>query len=235
MVSTSLLRLPEVLRRCAIGRSALYELVRRGEFPKPVKVQRRATAWVDAEVEAWIARASPSAPNVLRASRRLVAARTVDDLLARRPVPQARRSIVAFLDLEWQRQRGADIDLLLLAQALDWRKPMESRSFPHGCAMLCTPRRVDVRKFMTACAADAAALIADAFRRWHRLGVIPEVDRRVAAAEWQITHTPSPPPRARLGTLQSDTGPTPSTHITSGASRARWPPGWVQHPTLRPQ
>jgi prophage regulatory protein len=51
----ALLRLPAVLARTALSRSAMYALAQRGEFPKPVKVQRRASAWVEAEVDAWIA------------------------------------------------------------------------------------------------------------------------------------------------------------------------------------
>jgi prophage regulatory protein len=49
----SLLRCPEVLARVAIGRTALYELVKSRRFPRPVKVHS-GRRWVDAEVTRWI-------------------------------------------------------------------------------------------------------------------------------------------------------------------------------------
>jgi prophage regulatory protein len=54
-MSTQLLRLPAVLDRCAIGRSALYDMVAKGTFPKPIKVQKRSVAWLSQEVDAWVA------------------------------------------------------------------------------------------------------------------------------------------------------------------------------------
>lgn len=52
---TTLLRLPEVLSRTRLSRTRLYDMIDRGEFPKPAKIGLRAVAWVGAEVEAWIA------------------------------------------------------------------------------------------------------------------------------------------------------------------------------------
>ena len=49
-----LLRLPDVLVRVGISRSAVYELVQRGAFPRPVKLGTRCTAWVEREISAWI-------------------------------------------------------------------------------------------------------------------------------------------------------------------------------------
>ena len=51
---TTLLRLPEVLRRTGFGRSTLYKLVADGGFPKPLKLSVRASAWVESEVEGFI-------------------------------------------------------------------------------------------------------------------------------------------------------------------------------------
>lgn len=50
-----LLRLPEVQRRTGLTRSVVYELARRGEFPRPLKLTERSSAWVESEVQAWIA------------------------------------------------------------------------------------------------------------------------------------------------------------------------------------
>jgi len=49
-----LLRLPDVLGRVGISRSAIYELVQRGAFPQPVKLATRCTAWVESEIDGWV-------------------------------------------------------------------------------------------------------------------------------------------------------------------------------------
>ena len=54
-VTQKLIRLPEVRQRVPLSRSMIYLLVSRGEFPKPVSLGRRSVAWVEAEVEAWVA------------------------------------------------------------------------------------------------------------------------------------------------------------------------------------
>lgn len=49
-----LLRLPEVLRLCALGRSTLYEKIARGLFPKQVRLGENIVAWYESEIRAWI-------------------------------------------------------------------------------------------------------------------------------------------------------------------------------------
>ena len=49
-----LLRLPDVLGRVALSRSAVYDLVQRGAFPQPVKLAARCTAWVESEIDGWV-------------------------------------------------------------------------------------------------------------------------------------------------------------------------------------
>lgn len=48
-------RLPMVLRVVPWGRSTHWLKVKRGEFPQPVKLSERVTAWRVADVRAWIA------------------------------------------------------------------------------------------------------------------------------------------------------------------------------------
>lgn len=48
-----LLRLPEVIARCALGKSAIYARIRAGSFPAPVDLGG-VVAWVESEIEAWI-------------------------------------------------------------------------------------------------------------------------------------------------------------------------------------
>jgi len=50
-----LLKLPEVSHLTGVPPSSVYWRVTRGEFPKPLKIGERASAWNSDEVEKWIA------------------------------------------------------------------------------------------------------------------------------------------------------------------------------------
>lgn len=50
-----LLRLPDVLHRVALGRSAWYALVAAGRAPRPCHLGQRCVAWPEHEVSEWIA------------------------------------------------------------------------------------------------------------------------------------------------------------------------------------
>ena len=50
-----MLRLPEVKYRVGLGRSAIYEKIKLGEFPAPVRLGPRAVAWISEEISSWIA------------------------------------------------------------------------------------------------------------------------------------------------------------------------------------
>jgi predicted DNA-binding transcriptional regulator AlpA len=49
-----LLRLPEVMRLTGLSRSTIYQLASTLDFPKPVKLGRRISAWLAREVTEWI-------------------------------------------------------------------------------------------------------------------------------------------------------------------------------------
>lgn len=49
-----LLRLPEVESLVGIRKSSIYEGVKAGTFPAPVKLSRRAVCWPAAAIDAWI-------------------------------------------------------------------------------------------------------------------------------------------------------------------------------------
>jgi prophage regulatory protein len=49
-----LLTVPEVLRRCNIGRDLFYQLRRDGEFPDPIRLGHRSVFWKESVVEGWI-------------------------------------------------------------------------------------------------------------------------------------------------------------------------------------
>ena len=50
-----LLRLPMVIRITGLARSTIYKLVSQNQFPVPIKLSKRAVAWLQSEVEAWVA------------------------------------------------------------------------------------------------------------------------------------------------------------------------------------
>lgn len=55
-----ILRLPQVLERTTLGKSIIYKMVSKGEFPKPIKLGGRATGWREADVDAWIKACQPA-------------------------------------------------------------------------------------------------------------------------------------------------------------------------------
>lgn len=54
LTTTRLLRMPQVLERVGLKKTVVYERIKAGTFPKPIKLGS-ASAWPDNEVEAWIA------------------------------------------------------------------------------------------------------------------------------------------------------------------------------------
>lgn len=55
MDQVRLIRLPEVMSRVSLRRATIYRRISKGDFPKPVRTGGRASAWVESEVDAWIA------------------------------------------------------------------------------------------------------------------------------------------------------------------------------------
>lgn len=49
-----ILRLPQVIELVGLKRSAIYQLIQQGKFPRPVRLSKRAVGWRSDEIEAWI-------------------------------------------------------------------------------------------------------------------------------------------------------------------------------------
>jgi prophage regulatory protein len=49
-----LLRLPEVIARVGLKRSAIYQRMSEGRFPRARSLGTRCTVWVEAEIKAWV-------------------------------------------------------------------------------------------------------------------------------------------------------------------------------------
>jgi prophage regulatory protein len=50
----TLLRRPDVETRTGLSRSTIYEWMKRGEFPLPVRLGARLVAWRESDVTAWL-------------------------------------------------------------------------------------------------------------------------------------------------------------------------------------
>ena len=55
MPITRFLRRPEVEVRTGLSRSSIYALMDKGEFPRPRRIGKRAVAWVEQDIERWLA------------------------------------------------------------------------------------------------------------------------------------------------------------------------------------
>ena len=53
--STRLIRRKEVQAKTGMGASSIYAEMAKGVFPKPVFISERRVAWVESEINEWIA------------------------------------------------------------------------------------------------------------------------------------------------------------------------------------
>lgn len=54
MPNETFLRLPAVIRKVGFSKSRIYALIAQGDFPRPVHIGKRASAWIESEVDGWI-------------------------------------------------------------------------------------------------------------------------------------------------------------------------------------
>lgn len=50
----ALLRRNQVEQRTGLARSTVYKLIATGDFPPPIKLTRKAVAWPEAAIDAWV-------------------------------------------------------------------------------------------------------------------------------------------------------------------------------------
>lgn len=53
-VAARLIRLPEVMARVGLRRSAIYQRMSEGRFPKSRSLGPKCAVWIEAEIDAWI-------------------------------------------------------------------------------------------------------------------------------------------------------------------------------------
>jgi prophage regulatory protein len=54
LLPRTLFRISEVMQVTRVGKTGIYNLIKTGDFPKPVRIGRRAVAWRIADVQKWI-------------------------------------------------------------------------------------------------------------------------------------------------------------------------------------
>ena len=52
-MTENFLRRPDVERRTGIARSTLYDKMKSGDFPMPIRLSGRCVAWLESEVADW--------------------------------------------------------------------------------------------------------------------------------------------------------------------------------------
>jgi len=50
----SLIRIYQVKQRTGLSRSTIYERIKLGRFPSPIRLGSRSVAWIESEVESWL-------------------------------------------------------------------------------------------------------------------------------------------------------------------------------------
>jgi prophage regulatory protein len=59
--SPALFRRRDIESITGLSRSTIYDLIKKGQFPKPIKLTARAVAWSRADVLAWVEKKLASA------------------------------------------------------------------------------------------------------------------------------------------------------------------------------
>lgn len=54
MSKIKLLKLKEVIEKVGLGRSTIYLMMNRGEFPKPIKMGERKIYWLESDTDKFI-------------------------------------------------------------------------------------------------------------------------------------------------------------------------------------
>ncbi|WP_112875188.1 helix-turn-helix transcriptional regulator [Paracoccus endophyticus] len=54
MTTDRFLRMPQVRERVALSKAAIYRKIGKGEFPPPVKLGERVSAWPESAIQRWM-------------------------------------------------------------------------------------------------------------------------------------------------------------------------------------
>ncbi|WP_186211120.1 AlpA family transcriptional regulator [Burkholderia gladioli] len=56
------LRMKEVVEKVGLGESTLYRMIADGKFPKPFEIVPKRNAWLEEDIDAWIAERAGRTP-----------------------------------------------------------------------------------------------------------------------------------------------------------------------------
>lgn len=54
MLYEKIIRRPEVEARIGLSRSTIYSMMDKGEFPRPIKLGRKAVGWLESDINDWL-------------------------------------------------------------------------------------------------------------------------------------------------------------------------------------
>lgn len=49
-----IIRMPQVMEKVGLRRSAIYNMIKRGEFPLQIRLGKSASGWLESEIDAWV-------------------------------------------------------------------------------------------------------------------------------------------------------------------------------------
>jgi prophage regulatory protein len=61
-MTETILRRPDVEKRCGLSRSTIYQLMTEGRFPRPLRLGKRAVGWRESDVAGWLEALPTSEP-----------------------------------------------------------------------------------------------------------------------------------------------------------------------------
>jgi len=53
-MQTTILRLPDVIKRTGLSKSTIYLRISQSRFPNPIPLGGRAVGWIESEINDWI-------------------------------------------------------------------------------------------------------------------------------------------------------------------------------------
>ncbi len=53
-MDNQIIKLPAVIKLSALSSASIYRLIKKGEFPKQIKLSERSSGWLLSEVEQWL-------------------------------------------------------------------------------------------------------------------------------------------------------------------------------------
>jgi prophage regulatory protein len=53
-MNNQIIKLPDVVKLSSLSSASIYRLIKKGEFPKQIKLSERSSGWLLSEVEQWL-------------------------------------------------------------------------------------------------------------------------------------------------------------------------------------